>query len=263
MTALQQEVRGLVDGYFKWLKEETRIDFLEEDNNVIAITTPHLDRHNDFLQITVTQTDDGYELSDDGYILSDLKASGCLINTPKRKAILREVLNGFDIKTEHNFLIAYANAENFAYKKHSLIQGMLAVNDMFFTSSSHVKSFFFEDVRDWMKEKGIPFIEGAKFTGKSGFDHKFDFSVPAFHANPERYITAINHPTRQTTLNFITSWEDTKPARPRGAEAIVFLNTNRDEPINATISEALNEYEVKPILWKEREDFAENLSIRI
>jgi hypothetical protein len=70
-------------------------------------------------------------LSDDGYILSDLRTSGLDINTPKRKAILESVLNGFGVKTDGRQILVEASQRNFGQRLHALIQAMLAVNDMF------------------------------------------------------------------------------------------------------------------------------------
>ena len=263
MTVLKQEIETLVSGYFDWLKGETRLQSFEGDEEIIAITTPHLDRHNDFLQIVVTRDGDNYELSDDGYILDDLEASGCLINTQKRQSILHEMLKGFGVSKERQLLVTHANTENFSYKKHALIQAMLAVNDMFYVSSAHIKSFFFEDVRDWLRNNEIPAIEGANFFGKSGFNHKFEFTIPAFREFPVRYINTVNHPTKQAAQNIIMAWEDTKLARPEGekAKAYVFLNDQNDKPINKNIPNAFHEYGIEAVAWDNRGAVKENLSL--
>lgn len=253
MSALKQELESLVSDYFNWLKEETRLKTFEEYEDYVSISTPHLDRHNDFLEIVVTRSDTGFELSDDGYVLGDLEASGCPINTPKRKTILDEVLYGFGVSLDHDVMSVQANYENFAYRKHSLIQAMLAVNDMFFTASTHVKSFFFEDVRDWLHENDIFAIEGANFTGKSGFSHKFDFTIPRSPRYSERYISTINNPNTQAAKNIIMAWEDTRPARPENAKAYVFLNDQADKPVSVNVANALREYDMVAVSWQSRQ----------
>ncbi|WP_418888699.1 DUF1829 domain-containing protein, partial [Methanothrix soehngenii] len=35
-----------------------------------------------------------------------------------------------------------------------------------------------------------------KFTGKSGYDHLFDFVIPKSKKRPERILQAINRPSR-------------------------------------------------------------------
>ena len=261
MTALKKEVESLVSGYFNWLKDETRLKTFDENDNFVSISTPHLDRHNDFLEIVVARSASGFELSDDGYVLGDLEASGCPINTPKRKTILNEVLNGFGVSLNHDVMTVHASSDNFAYRKHSLIQAMLAVNDMFFTASTHVTSFFFEDVRDWLLENDIYAIESANFTGKSGFNHKFDFTIPRSQRYSERYISTINNPSTQSAKNIIMAWEDTRPARPKSAKAYVLLNDQSDKPVPEKVANALREYDMTAVSWAGRQQVVEELRL--
>lgn len=74
---LKNDVERLVNGYFEWLKAGTAIDAIDD---MAVVTTPYIDRHNDFLQVVIQRTPNGFALSDDGYILADLAASGCAIN---------------------------------------------------------------------------------------------------------------------------------------------------------------------------------------
>lgn len=41
---------------------------------------------------------------------------------------------------------------------------------------------------------GIRYTPKVKFTGKSGYDHLFDFVIPKSRQQPERIIQAINRP---------------------------------------------------------------------
>jgi len=43
-----EEIRALLDQYSAWLRDKTN---LREVNDWVEITTPYLDRHNDYLQI--------------------------------------------------------------------------------------------------------------------------------------------------------------------------------------------------------------------
>ena len=113
------------------------------------MTTPFLDRHNDHLQVYATRQNGNITLSDDGYILSDLRTSGLDLDTPKRKTILDSVLKGLGVKTEKGQLFVEASAANLGQRLHSLVQAMLAINDMFVMAQPRVASFFFEDVRSF------------------------------------------------------------------------------------------------------------------
>ena len=55
------EIQSLVDEYTRWLKEKTLIRRVDE---WVEITTPYLDRHNDYLQIYARRRNGDYVLTD-------------------------------------------------------------------------------------------------------------------------------------------------------------------------------------------------------
>src|SRR5574337_646057 len=169
------EIQNLLDQYLAWLRDKTA---LRQVKDWIEITTPYLDRHNDYLQIYVKRENSGYILTDDGYTIDDLKRSGCELESKKRKDLLTLTLNGFGIKVEGNSLIIHASQDNFALRKHNLVQAMLAVNDLFYLAVPMVASLFLEDVTSWLDLHEIRYTPKVKFTGKSGYDHLFDFVIP-------------------------------------------------------------------------------------
>lgn len=145
---ITNEVAKLVDDYWHWLKDKTLLK--ELGTEWVEITTPHLDRHNDCLQIYARKADNGYLLTDDGYIISDLSISGCSLDTPKRQKVLKTVLAGFGVQLDGKNLFVQTSEKDFPLKKHSLVQAMLAVNDLFYLSSPHINTLFLEDVCQWM-----------------------------------------------------------------------------------------------------------------
>ena len=62
-----EDVRALLDQYQAWLRDNT---VLRELDDWVEITTPYLDRHNDYLQLYVARDGAGWMLSDDGFIIS-------------------------------------------------------------------------------------------------------------------------------------------------------------------------------------------------
>jgi hypothetical protein len=60
------EIQNLIGEYVRWLKDKTT---LRQINEWIEITTPYLDRHNDYLQIYAQRKNHGFLLTDDGYII--------------------------------------------------------------------------------------------------------------------------------------------------------------------------------------------------
>jgi len=251
-----EEVRNLMDEYVAWLKQKT---MLREINDAVEVTTPYLDRHNDYLQFYIKRNKNGYVLTDDGYIIEDLNRAGCKLDTPKRQDLLKMTLNGFGIQLERDALVVHTTPENFNLRKHNLVQAMLAVNDLFYLAVPLVASLFLEDVTAWLELHDVRYTPKAKFTGKSGYDHLFDFVIPKSRKAPERILQTINRPSRETAQAVAFSWIDTKEVRPPDARAFALLNDSEQTP-SSTVLDALQNYEVRPILWSEREIIREELA---
>ena len=250
------EVQKLLDQYVAWLKDKTA---LRQIQDYVEITTPYLDRHNDHLQIYAKRENGGYLLSDDGYVVGDLRLSGCELESRKRKDLLRLTLNGFGVQLDGDALSVHANRDNFALRKHNLVQAMLAVNDLFYLAVPMVASLFLEDVASWLGLHDIRFTPKVKFTGKSGYDHLFDFVIPASRKEPERILQAINRPNRDTAQAIAFGWIDTKDVRPANSSAYAFLNDSDVTP-SAAVVDALKSYDVHPVLWSARDDVREQLA---
>ncbi len=251
-----EEVKSLVDQYLNWLKDKTQ---LRQINGWVEITTPFLDRHNDYIQIYAKRENDGYLLTDDGYTITDLEQSGCKLDSKKRQNLLKMTLNGFGVRIRNGELQVHATRENFALRKHNLVQAILAVNDMFYLAVPVVQNLFYEDVVSWLEQLEIRYIRKVKFTGKSGYDHLFDFVIPKSNKQPERILKAINDPNRTTAQVFAFAWIDTKEVRPPNARAYALLNDSQKKVPSAVI-DALQRYEVNPILWTKREEVIEELA---
>lgn len=139
-----EEIQVLMEKYATWLKDRTQIR--DVGSNYVEVTTPYLDRHNDYLQIYVRKEDGYYLLTDGGATIQDLKASGCELDTKKRKELLNQTLAGFGVQFDDERLFVKATADNFPLKKHNLVQAILGVNDLFYLSEPLVLSLFVEDV---------------------------------------------------------------------------------------------------------------------
>jgi hypothetical protein len=249
------DVQKLLDQYWAWLREKTT---LREVSDWVEITTPYIDRHNDRLQIYAKRRNGGYVLTDDGYTLGDLQQSGCNIDSPKRQALLKMTLNGFGVQVSEQALEVHASADNFALRKHNLVQAMLAVNDMFYLASPVVASLFYEDVVAWLDLSDIRYTPKVTFTGKSGYHHLFDFVIPRSKAQPERILRAISRPSRDTAQAMAFSWIDTKEVRPPESRAYAVLNDS-EHPISESVLDAMRNYDVRPVLWSGREQVRQEL----
>jgi hypothetical protein len=246
-----QEMEGLMNKYWAWLKDKTSIEQI--DSNWVEITTPYLDRHNDHMQIYVRKNADKYELTDDGYIIRDLLISGCSIESQKRQTMLKITLAGFGVSLSDNkSLYVFASAEDFSIKKHSLVQAMLAVNDLFFTTSSHAENLFLDDVTKWLDVSDIRYTPRANFTGKSGLPHLFDFVIPKSKEKGERILQAESNPRRDKIESLIFKWQDIKETRGGNSELFVLMN-DIEKPIDSMFTKALQNYQIKHVDWLKKE----------
>jgi len=253
---MKKDCNDLVADYLAWLRTKFTVS---DVNGTCEITTPFLDRHNDRLQIYVQEREGELYLTDDGYIIGDLEASGCSLDSRHRRELLTTTLNGFGVRTEEGSLVINASKADFPRKKHALVQAMLAVNDLFVTAASRVTNLFLEDVTKFLEENEIRSTPAVEFTGKSGFVHRFDFVIPKTRKMPERIIRAVNHPTRDSATSILFAWNDTKEVRPDAADLYAILNDSERTPSSDFLS-ALHLYDVKTILWSERNRFVETLA---
>lgn len=250
------EIEALLDAYWDWLRDRTTV---REIGDWAEITTPFLDRHNDYLQIYARHENDGYVLTDDSYTVVDLEQSGCALDTPKRQSLLRATLNGFGVQSNGKALEVHATLRNFALKKHNLVQAMLAVNDLFYLASPVVESFFYEDVAAWLDTESVRYTPQVKFTGVSGFDHLFDFVIPKSAEQPERVVRTINRPDRQAAQTVAFAWVDTKDVRTSDSRAYAILN-DAGGRVSGAVLDALMSYGVQAVPWSQREEAAVELA---
>lgn len=60
------EIAKLVGQYQSWVKDKTTLKSVHTD--WVEVSTPFLDRHNDYIQLYVKKVSGGYIISDDGII---------------------------------------------------------------------------------------------------------------------------------------------------------------------------------------------------
>lgn len=250
------DIQRLMDTYYAWLKDKS---VLRQVDQWVEITTPYLDRHNDYVQIYAKRADGGFDLTDDGYTIQDLEQGGCKLESRKRQELLKMTLSGFGVQLVGKSLHVHASPENFALRKHNLLQAILAVNDMFYLAVPMVASLFYEDVVAWLDLHDIRYTPKVKFTGKSGYDHLFDLVIPKSRRQPERIIQTMTRPNRDTAQSIAFSWLDTKDVRSPDSRAYAILNDG-EQSVSSAVLDALRSYDVRPVVWSGREHIREELA---
>lgn len=244
--------RSDLDSYFAWLRERTKLRTL--GSGWTEITTPYLDRHNDYIQLYGRRSDTKIELSDDGYTVADLERSGCNVLEGRRRILLENTARGFGVEVAGAELRIAADERTFPLKLHSLAQAVLAVDDLFYLARSRVASLFFEDVVEWLNSRDVRYTSRVKIHGRSGFDHQYDFVIPRSRGAPERLVSAINNPNKQSATNFLFAWVDVKDLREVPSKAVAILNDSRGEAAIEEFRAATESYEVTTIPWSTREN---------
>ena len=241
--------------YIKWLEQEISVNKIGE---YLEITSPFLDRYNDYLQVYAKlEADDEIILTDDAYIINNLQMSGVDINSNKRKQVLESFLNKYNVKLEEDALVTKSGIEDFPQKILFLMQAMLNIDDMFMLSQNKVASIFLEDVTEFLDSRDIFYSKDVSFVGKSGFIYSYEYLLQRTKEKPERLCKVINNPNKQNFQNTIFMWNDTKETRDNNSQLIVFLND--ENKIDATVIEGFKNYDVNTIPWSEREKHLELL----
>lgn len=247
-------MQELIDSYVDWIKKG--ISLREVKGGWHEIVTPFLNHKNDMIELYVRENNGQIILSDGGNTINELKMSGLDVEkSKKRLSELENILQSFGIhKNGGREITISTDAKRFPEVKHRLIQAILAIDDMHVLSEPKVRSFFIEDVEDYLELNEVVFVKDTIFTGKSGFAHKFDFTLPKIKNRPETAIKAIPNPRKDRIESFMWMIEDTKIIRPT-TEGLVILNDDYD--ISPDIYEALNQYKIPYLNWSSRK---ENLS---
>ena len=175
---MQNELESLVDDYLKWYKSKTSY---KELKNAGEIITPFLNHLKDHISIFVeTLPDEKIRLSDDGMTINELLMENINLDTATRKSILNRTLKVYGIKLNNDILyIDISNAAEFPQAKHNLIQCILQLYDLSFTSQQRVKSLYQEDVLQLFFDNNFGGNENVKFTGETGISYHFDYSLGA------------------------------------------------------------------------------------
>jgi hypothetical protein len=253
---MSKSIKSLIDEYTRWLRDGTSV---AQVGDAYEVTTPFLDRHNDHLQIYIRREGERTLLSDDGYVISDLRLSGCTLDSEHRKRLLASILNGFGVRRDGDELVAVSHNGDFPQRKHAMIQAMLAVGDLFATAQSHVKSLFLEDVAAYLESIGARAFPDFQLVGKSGFQHKFDFALSKSASAPERLIRAVNRPNKDAILLVIAAWNDVRESRADDARMYTVLNDSESK-VPGEVVDALNQYGIVPVVWSERGSFGKALA---
>ena len=251
---IAEEVKSLMDDYWDWLKDSTYLQKI--DSGCMCITTPFLDHHNDNYQIYVSKKNGGYELTDDSYIITDLKMSGCDISGGKRQKLFESILKSYGVGKDGDQLKVYTDAANFPSRKHDLLQAMQELSDLYYTSKSNVSSMFYEDVSEWLMKNNIPYTDGMTVQGNA-YNHHIDFALRKKELDgPRRVIRLMDRPAKDKLADILLIKSDV----PDLEMYILINDKNAGEKNISDLTKAGESFGMKPILWSKKDDYVDTLS---
>jgi len=102
-----------------------------DKKDVLEITTPFLDNHNDHIQLYVVSKGKQLVISDDGYTIADLRMNGFDLKIIKNQKIIKNILDRFGVKLGiSKELYLETDMNELIVKKHHLIQAVLSINEL-------------------------------------------------------------------------------------------------------------------------------------
>ena len=247
-----------IENYLNWLKSNMKQTNIDDDT--IEITTPFLDRNNDYTQIYLKTLSSGnFMVTDQGYTITDLKLSGVDLDTDRRKTILRQILNrtGLRHNAETDELYIEVSYNHLPSAQHTLIQGMLDINDMFFLNTPVVANLFYDDVKKFFDANEIFYSEAISITGRSGLTHSYPFHLQKNKLHPERFIKIANHMGRSEAERYMFAWGDVAETRNASSvQANLIIIINDSAGANGNLVESIRRYDetIVPVLWSQHQE---------
>ncbi len=255
---MSSDADQLVGSYLSWIRHG--VSAIKLDEQVSELTTPFLDRHNDHLQIYAERLGaDLFMLTDDGYIISELKSSGVGRRGDRRRSLFDDLLSGYGVELTGNELRVEASSTNLGQRVHNLIQAMLSLDDMFVLAQPQVQGLFLEDVTRFLDDADVRYSPRAKFAGKSGLDHLVDFVIPKSKQAPERILQVVNSVRRDRVESLLFAASDMRAARGIEVTYFVLVNDSKRE-VPSDIFTAFTTYDVHAHPWSRRTELIEALA---
>lgn len=247
----------IVRQYVDWLRDN--ITYKNIGDDIMAIDSPFLDVHNDYIRIYIKKLpDNAYYLTDDGFTMHDLKTNNVNLSE-NRKRFFETFINGqgvkFNEKSEELFVIS--SWETLPQRKNDLMQAILNVGDMFMLAKPFVKQLFYEDVAEFFEERGVSATPDVYIEGQ-GFKERVDFVIPKTSKSPEKLILLINEPEKQQYKKQMFVFYDVRAGKSVHSEAeqIIIINDTERKPDEADLR-AIESFKIRPLLWSEREENTE------
>jgi len=244
------DIQKMINDYSAWLKAEISTATFGE---YTELTTPYLDRFNDYMQIYVKQNDNGtISLTDDGYIIGSLISSGMTFKkNSNRYKMLERIATNYGVSIDGEEITTMATTHNFPQKKHMMVQSMLAIDDLYIASPEGVKDLFLEDIETYFVANDIFYARDFSLLGKTGTVYTYDFLLQRTKNKPERFCKGFNKLNLSRRDLTLFNWIDTQEKRGNSGELIVLFND--DNSVSSEVLTGFDNWGVKTVPFSKRD----------
>ena len=117
--------------YTNWLYKNMSQEKISE--NILEITTPFLNRHNDYIQIYINYISDGYiEINDHGYIIGDLLMDDHDIENNEKTEFLKTIIKKMNLRLKGEIIYkTVGDPKEIPAAMHSLIQALIYISNTY------------------------------------------------------------------------------------------------------------------------------------
>lgn len=164
------------------------IDVFFEGKERLVIVSPVTFDDGDSLNTVLKEGERGWYFTDEGSTLmhlsyNDLDTS---LDKGKRQEVFEQILTIHDIENDCGELKVIVDGESFGEAYFAFIQGLIRILDLVsFTKKEYIKSIFYEEFRNYLKEK---------FGNKCNFNYSYKDHDPDSKYPVDCYVECENNP---------------------------------------------------------------------
>lgn len=240
----------IMESYLNWIRDNTFLRDLR--TNLIKITSPFLDAHNDYITLYVKRmTDNDIKFTDAGNFYNDLSSYGITLDGKKRE-LFDMALNSYGIVFDKDSKEIYIDSDikNIGRAKHRIIQCLITLNDLFNYTQQNIKELFFDEVYNALHDRDIPFTPNLQLRGATGYEHRFDFSIGVRKGREESLIRLVSDPTQSDVVQkYLFSFVDLESIGRKFVGIVIYKGE-----ATSTFLEAIKAYKYKTYSWKEQKE---------
>lgn len=172
------ECRDLLEEYATWLRENTHCE--EISPGYWRVITPHQTPGGDLITLHLFDRGTEFVLTDRGGTLNQLRSRGIDVLGPRASRPRREwvdmVLESYQAEIKRGELVFHAQRDNLGQVVTSFIDAIHELLSLELTAKLRTKRFFKEEVRSFLLESNVHFIQDYRVQGRRA-SHTIDFAV--------------------------------------------------------------------------------------